>query len=151
MIRTVSLYYYLPRTSASSRTARRLCQELECTFSGTVIIRIQRHICRQNTDQRHIWKIMSFYDHLCPDHDICFFVCEFRQDFLMSAFVLRGIHVHPKNPCLWEFPLHQIFNLLCSRPETSDIRRPAHRTILNSLCLIPTVMTDHFSAPVYRQ
>ena len=151
MLRTVSLYHYFPGTSSPSCTPCRLCQKLKRTFSRTVIIRIQRHICCQDSDQSHIRKIMPFYDHLCSNHNVCLFICKLRQNLLMSAFVLCGIHIHPKNPCLRKLALHYLFNLLCSCPETTDIRRTARWTILNCLCLITTVMTDHLTTSVYRQ
>ena len=87
---------------------------------------------------------MPFYDHLCSDHNVCFFICKLRQNLLMSAFVFCGIHIHPKNPCLRKLALHYLFNLLCSCAETSDMRGAAGRAFFCNRFFVATVVAHHF-------
>ena len=76
VIRMIALYDRLTCFSPSARTADGLCQQLKCTFCTAIVSSIQRQICRNRTDQRHIRKIMSFNDHLRTYQNICFVFCK---------------------------------------------------------------------------
>ena len=151
MFGTVSLDNDLPPAFPPAGTSRRLGQKLECPLCGAVIIRVQGHICRKDSNQRHIGKIMSLNDHLCSDQDICLFAGKCFQYLLMSVLRPCSIHIHPEDARARELLFHQLLDLLRPCPESSHILGTAGRADSYLRFLMPAVMTDHPSALMRRQ
>ena len=87
-------------------------------------------------------KIMSLYDHLRTDQDICFVSGELLQDLLIGTLPPGRVQIHAQDTRLRIHGFYNLFNLLCACPESPDIWGMADRTRLHLPCLITAVVAD---------
>ena len=122
MIRMIGLDHSLPRLFSSSASSHCLAQKLKSPFPASVIIRIQGKICSDHSHQGHIREIMSFYDHLGSDQNICFMSGKRRQDLLITSLVSGSVKIHSQGSHSWKCVLHYFLNLLGTGFKSADIR-----------------------------
>ena len=151
MIRAVRLDHHFAMPFPASRAPRRLSQQLECSFTRTVIICIERHIRGKNSHKSNIWEIMPFYDHLRPHQYIRFLVCKCGEYLFMRILFPCGVHIHPQYPGSRKRCLHDVLDLLGACPEFTDMRRTTFRTLSCPWRGVAAVMASHPSVPVDRQ
>ena len=141
MLRRICLDYNLSRFFSPSCTSCGLRKKLKGSLCPMKIIDMQRHVCRKYTDQRHIGKVVSFYNHLGTDQNIRFLICKGLKNFLKGILTSSGIKIHSQNPGLRELFLNQFFYSLCSCLKSTDIFRATGWTNLRHWFLIATIVT----------
>ena len=151
VLRIVSLNDHVAAKTPASRSPRRLRQQLERSFARPVVVGVKRQIRRQNADQRHIRKIMSFDDHLRSDENLGFPIGKRTQNLLVTVLALCGVGVHPKHPRIGERLLDLHLNLFSARPHAADHFRMALRTFRDFHSFITAVMADQLVPEVLGQ
>ena len=141
MVRRVGLDHHIPRKIPAARTARRLGQEFKGPLRALKIRRIEGEVRRHDTHKRHIFEIVSLYDHLGPDQDVRAPLREGGEDLLMSPFFCSRVRVHPKHAGSRELPLCELFQLLSPGPERRDKRGSAGRASIRERALKSAVVT----------
>jgi hypothetical protein len=68
--RRVSLYKNFTGRFSTSRASGDLREKLKRAFACAKIGQMQREICIDDSDQRHIRKMKTLRDHLCTDEDV---------------------------------------------------------------------------------
>ena len=83
MLRIVRLYYSLAGLSGAARPADDLRQHGKGALARAVIVKIKRHIGKQNADERYIGKIVSLCHHLRPKQNIRLVCAEAAEHFVI--------------------------------------------------------------------
>src|SRR5699024_5769143 len=151
IVRVIGLNHSLPGCSPSPGSSYCLKEQLECFLSCPVISAAQRKVRCQYAYQSYPWKIMAFYDHLCPNENVRLAISESRQNLFMIIFFSGSICVHPQDFRPGKTFPDQTFYLLCSCPESSYIRRSAYRALLHIHSLITAVMADQSAVSMGSQ
>ena len=68
--RRVSLHKNFARRFAASRATGHLREKLKRSFARAEIGQMQREIGVDDSDERHVWKMQTFRDHLRADEDV---------------------------------------------------------------------------------
>ena len=68
--RRVSLHENFARRLAAAGAAGDLGEKLKRAFAGAEIRQMQSEIGVDDPDERHVWKMQTFRDHLCADEDV---------------------------------------------------------------------------------
>ena len=135
----------------SPRSAGCLCEKLKGPLTCPVAWNIQRQVCHQDPDQRHIREIMSLHDHLCADHDIRLMGGKRGKYLQLSILAGGGILVHPQHPGVGKQQLHFPLHLLRTDLERPQKRTGTFRAGLRHGRLIAAVMAQQAPSPVKSQ
>src|SRR5262249_51291800 len=68
--RRVGLHEDFARCLAASSASGDLCEKLERAFASAEVGQMQREIGVDDADQRYVWKMQAFGDHLGADQNI---------------------------------------------------------------------------------
>src|SRR5256885_6543044 len=100
--RCVGLDENLTGRFAAASPARHLREQLKCAFAGAKIRQMEREIGIDNPDQRHVWKMQTFGNHLRADEDVDLAGAKIPQRFAISVLARHRIGVHSRDVRLWE-------------------------------------------------
>ena len=98
MLRVVGLNYCLAGLIGASGSAYDLRKHCKGAFSGAVVVKIQRHIGKQNSHQRHIGEVVSLGHHLGAKQYVSLVGAEFPQQPVVSLAGGGGVGVHADYP-----------------------------------------------------
>src|SRR6266705_1706326 len=137
----VGLHENFARRFTTSRASRDLREQLERSFAGAEIGQMKRQIGIDNSDERYIWKVQTFRDHLRADENIDFSGAKGTQRFAIGILARHGIGVHSPNDCLGEQMRDSRFHFLGAEAGIDQRVLTASRTFLRHRCAVTAKMT----------
>ena len=111
VIRIKCLDQHTPVQFPTPGAPRNLCEQLKGALRGSEVGQVQRGICIDHADERHVRKVESLRDHLRTDDQIEFAFVQRGQRALEVFFAAHRIAIEPTDPCRREHAVQQLFQL----------------------------------------
>src|SRR5215831_1444408 len=100
--RRVSLHENFARGFAASGASGDLGEKLKRAFARSEVRQMQGKVGIDDSNQRHVWKMQAFRNHLCADEDIDLTGTKISQRFAIRFLARHRVGVHSAHDRFWE-------------------------------------------------
>src|SRR5882724_1041606 len=145
MIRMIGLDQNPAASFASTRPAGDLRKQLKCTLGRPKIRQRETGIHRHHANQRDVWEIVAFGQHLCANEHVEPAGAEIQQRFLKLAAARSRVAVNACYAQIRKQIAQHLFDLFGAFTHVIDIVLATARTLRRRRLAVVAVMANDYS------